>query len=446
MNADVTARTNGTTRSPDATGAAAVPTRPAEIASNPRRDSVVTDARTPPSLKRLMRRPSNPRTFYPARPLRRGVDVLAGAILTDAGFVRGSVSIEDGVVIDVSRKVPRDALGEGVVVPAFTNAHTHVADAIVREELKGSLEDIVAPPQGLKHRALAAAKDDDLVDGMRSMVRVMARTGVARFWDFREGGLPGVRLLLRAALGGPVAPMVLGRPARIEYRREEVDAILRVADGIGISSALDWPRDEVEKLATHARRAGKAFAVHASERVREDIDGVLDLKPAFLVHMLEATDADLERTADAGVPVVSCPRSNVFFGKVPDLPRLLRAGLAVHLGTDNAMVNSPSILREMEFAYKVSRLRGGISARDAVTMALRGKNGIRGPADLGIRAGDPADLVVFDVPREGDPFAALLRAAESDIALVYVGGRTWQRKRVAKARRRTPGTSRSRTR
>src|SRR3989454_2525479 len=389
---------------------------------------------------------SLPPTFYPVPPHRRGVDILAGAILTEDGFVRGSVSIEDGIIVGVSKQAPPDPLAKGVVIPAFTNAHTHVADAIVREELTGSLEEIVAPPHGLKHRILASAKDEDVVDGMRGMVQVMARTGVARFWDFREGGLPGVRLLLRAALGGPVVPTVLGRPARIEYHREEVDAILRVADGIGISSALDWPRDEVSKLAAHARHAGKAFAVHCSERVREDIDDVLDLKPAFLVHMLEATDADLERTADAGIPVVSCPRSNVFFGKVPDLPRFLRHGLTVHLGTDNAMVNSPSILREMEFAYKVSRLRGGISARDAGTMALRGKNGIRGPADLGIRAGDPADLVVFDVPREGDPFAALLRAAESDIALVYVGGRTWPRRRVAKARRRTPATSRSRTR
>ena len=162
--------------------------------------------------------------------------------------------------------------------------------------------------------------------------------------------------------------------------------------------------------------------------------------------MLEATDADLERTSDAGVPIVSCPRSNVFFGKVPDLPRFLRHGLAVHLGTDNAMVNSPSILREMEFAYKVSRLRGGIASRDAVTMALRGRNGIPGSADLGVRVGDPADLVVFDISRDGDLFAALLRAAESDIALVYLGGRTWQRKRTAPVRRRKPGKSRSRTR
>src|SRR2546425_5786088 len=378
---------------------------------------------------------SLPPTFYPVSPHRCGVDILAGAILTEDGFVRGSVSIEEGVIVGVSKQVPANPLVTGVVIPAFTNAHTHVADAIVREELTGSLEDIVAPPHGLKHRVLATAKDEDVVDGMRGMVQVMARTGVARFWDFREGGLPGVRLLLRAALGGPVVPTVLGRPARIKYRREEVDAILRVADGIGISSALDWPRDEVEKLAAHARRAGKAFAAHCSERVREDIDDVLDLKPAFLVHMLEATDADLQRTADAGVPVVSCPRSNVFFGKVPDLPRFLRHGLTVLLGTDNAMVNAPSVLREVEFAYKVSRLRGGVAARNVLGMALRGRTGPAGPPRIGIRVGDPADLVVFHIPTDGDPFANLLRAAESDIALAYLGGRKWRRE--AKAKRRT---------
>jgi len=118
------------------------------------------------------------------------------------------------------------------------------------------------------------------------------------------------------------------------------------------------------------------------------------------------------------VPIVVCPRSNVFFGKVPDLPRLLRIGVDVRLGTDNAMVNAPSMVREMEFAYKVARLKGHVDARDILAMALRG----RGPdADRGIREGDPADLVVFDLP--GDhAFAALLRAVETDISLVMLGG------------------------
>lgn len=392
-----------------------------------------------------MQRRSSPPRFYGPSSHRRTVDVLAGAILGEDGFVRGSVSVEDGVVVDVSRTVPKDALATGVVIPAFTNAHTHVADAIVRQELTGTLEEIVAPPRGLKHRVLAAAKDEDLVAAMRSAIQAMARYGVASFWDFREGGLPGTRLLLRAALGEPVAPLVLGRPARIEYRREEVDAILRVADGIGISSPLDWPRDEVEKLAHHVRRADKVFATHCSERVREEIDDVLDLKPRFLVHMLEATDGDLERVADAGVAVVACPRSNVFFGKVPDLPRFLRHGLTVFLGTDNAMVNAPSVLREMEFAYKVARLRGGVAARDVVAMALQGRKGLIGPPDVGVHIGDSADLVVLDIPREGDLYAGLLRAAESDIALVMLGGRTWRRKRVVRGPRRRRRSSASRT-
>jgi len=373
------------------------------------------------------------------------MDVLAGTVLRDDGFARGSVVIEDGIVAGISRSIPKDPLSKGVVIPAFLNAHTHIADAIVRQELVGGLEDIVAPPRGLKHRILGASKDEDLVDAMRATIDTMVRCGVAGFWDFREGGLSGLRLLLRAALGRHVMPLALGRPERIEYRREEIDAILRVADGIGISSALDWPRDEVEKLAKHVHRARKIFATHCSERVREEIDGVLDLKPAFLVHMTEASDADLARCADAGVAIVVCPRSNVFFGRIPDIPRLLRHGLEVYLGTDNAMVNSPSILREMEFAYKVSRLKGGVSARDIVAMALRGRNGLGEPSNLGVRVGDPANLVVLDIPQEGDLFVALLRAVEADIALVYLGGPASQRKAVVRSPRRRKRSSASRT-
>src|SRR5207245_9323158 len=81
----------------------------------------------------------------------------------------------------------------------------------------------------------------------------------------------------------------------------EVAASLRASDGIAVSSYIDWPRDAIEKLAADARRAKKIFAIHCSERVREEIDAVLDLKPAFLVHMIHATDADLERCADAHV-------------------------------------------------------------------------------------------------------------------------------------------------
>src|SRR5439155_26918103 len=115
----------------------------------------------------------------------------------------------------------------------------------------------------------------------------------------------------------------------------------------------------------------KIFAIHWSERLREALAKVRQLQPHFLVQMVHAADGDLGRCADARVPIVVCPRSNAFFGMTPDIPRMLRAGVELWLGTDNAMINVPSILREMEFAYRVARMKGEVPAREIVEMALR---------------------------------------------------------------------------
>ena len=40
-------------------------------------------------------------------------------------------------------------------------------------------------------------------------------------------------------------------------------------------------------MAGKAHEQGKLVALHASEAAREDIDAVLDLRPDFLVHMVE---------------------------------------------------------------------------------------------------------------------------------------------------------------
>jgi cytosine/adenosine deaminase-related metal-dependent hydrolase len=56
------------------------------------------------------------------------------------------------------------------ILPAFFNAHTHLADTIAMDiPYKGSIVDIVSPPNGLKHRILAGVSDTDLITGMRSM-------------------------------------------------------------------------------------------------------------------------------------------------------------------------------------------------------------------------------------------------------------------------------------
>jgi len=141
--------------------------------------------------------------------------------------------------------------------------------------------------------------------------------------------------------------------------------------------------------------------------------------------MVQTTDADLIRCADADVPIVVCPRSNAFFGMTPDIPRMLRAGVELRLGTDNAMINVPSMLREIEFAYRVARMKGDVPAREIFAMALRGRRLADPKTSGGLRVGDSADLVVFDLPGGSSAFASLMRASASDVRLVVAGGRPW---------------------
>jgi cytosine/adenosine deaminase-related metal-dependent hydrolase len=353
------------------------------------------------------------------------VDRIAGWFYDGRRFREGTVGWDDGVIVEVRSGRPRKALATGLIIPGLWNAHTHLGDAVVTQELKGTLEELVAPPHGLKHRVLAKAKDQAVIAATRRAMATMLRTGTTGFSDFREGGLKGLKLLYAAGAAMPLHGIALGRPVGLEHDAKEISAILRASDGIALSSFVDWPEDAIKKLAAQVRREKKIFAIHCSERIREDVEEVLDLSPAFLVHMVHATDSDLERCADAGVPIVLCPRSNAFFGMTPDIPRMIRSGVELYLGTDNAMINVPSMLREIEFAYRVARMKDGVSAREIFEMAIRGRRLSDPESSCAIRVGEPADLAVFDLPGGSSGFASLMRASASDISLVVSAGQVW---------------------
>ncbi len=282
--------------------------------------------------------------------------ILAGGyIITERGPVRGHAVSENGRV-ELSegpcKGVPDVT---GVIVPSLVDAHTHCADAGAKPVPGMTLEELVAPPDGLKHRYLRETPRDVLVRDMADFGRRAEAHGIGAFIDFREGGAEGCRMAREAC---PSA-VILGRPVSPEYDFSEVEEILSVADGIALPSISDVDRHYAEKVAEQTHRAGKAFAIHVSERVREDIDAVLSLGPAFVVHMVEATDPDLRKCADSDVPIAVCPRSNRFFGKVPPLARMKAVGNTVALGTDNAMLCTPDLRPEAALA---SAILGGSHA------------------------------------------------------------------------------------
>lgn len=272
-----------------------------------------------------------------------------GYILTERGAVRGHAVSESGRVEILEGPCEGTPDVRGVIVPSLVNAHTHCADAGVKPQPGMTLEELVAPPDGLKHRYLRETPRDILVRDMADFERRSKANGIGTFVDFREGGAEGCRMAREAC---PSA-VILGRPVSPEYDYNEVEEILSVADGIALPSLSDMDFGYIEKVAEQTHRAGKAFAMHVSERVREDIDAVLSLEPAFVVHMVEATDPDLRKCVDADVPIAVCPRSNRFFGKVPPLARMVETGNTVALGTDNAMLCSPDLRPEALLANSI---------------------------------------------------------------------------------------------
>lgn len=289
--------------------------------------------------------------------------LVVGAILDIDGARPAYVRFRNGRVSEVgTRGAEGRRRGErtvrGIVVPAPVNAHTHLGDAVsVREPPPGPVAELIQPPHGYKFRLLASASPAEKVRAIRAALRRMERDGVAATVDFREEGRPGVELLREAARGSSVRVLALGRPLARPVVRTELDQLLAVADGVGLSSARDETDDTRRTVARACRAAGRKFGLHASEAVREKPERYLDPRPDLLVHLAKATVDDLAMVRDERVSVAVCPRSNALFGRQPDLGSMERLGLSVLLGTDNAMFHAPSLWREMEFAYVASRLR-----------------------------------------------------------------------------------------
>src|SRR2546425_10540100 len=127
--------------------------------------------------------------------LRADVGRVAGWYYDGRRFREGTVGWEDEVIIEVRPGRTRNPIATGLIIPGLWNAHTHLGDAVVTQELKGTIEELVAPPHGLKHRVLAKAKDAAVIAAMRRAMATMIRTGATGFSDFREGGLRGLKLL-----------------------------------------------------------------------------------------------------------------------------------------------------------------------------------------------------------------------------------------------------------
>ena len=290
-----------------------------------------------------------------------------GHLVVEKGKIR---EVNDGFITGGTDA--RDLL----CIPALINAHTHIGDSFAKEAALGLPVGEAMGRNGLKWSLYQKAKKDEILRAMRDSAQYMLNSGIAAFADFREGGVNGADLLRKATEGIPIKPIVLGRDDGIEN-----------FDGLGLNP---WQLGQIPS------QRNKPVAVHAGES-KGEVAEVLSRNPDIIVHFTLATREDIATAARKKVSVVLCPRANALLGVgIPPVRELMERGINVALGTDNVMLNSPSLWREMEFISKLSYLKKGISSADILRMATSNAAKAFGLNSGMIKKGKQADLIFLD--------------------------------------------------
>ncbi|TFG05863.1 MAG: hypothetical protein EU536_00530 [Promethearchaeota archaeon] len=358
------------------------------------------------------------------------------------------LTISDGriqeIETDSSQKSADLKYPDQLMVPGFINAHVHIGDSFAKDQgLNLTIQELVEPPNGLKHRLLNDVSDDLIIIGIKQSIQEMISSGTTTFVDFRESGEKGIAVLKNALMHLPIRAIICGRPFP---KMTSLESVLDVSDGIGLSSSNNYSNAELIKIKTSCNNLKKFICAHVSETQEERLMafkkfGTSDVIRALnvlgvdiLIHLTWADPSDVQEIAERGKSVVICPRSNAHLNVgFPPLNLLMKKTILTCLGTDNVMINNLNLFREMEFLFKTTRKEFGIgllSSFDILKMVtINPAKALKLNDEIGsLELNKRADFFLMDLKAPNlTPFnsvhdALVLRANPQNIKAVFIGG------------------------
>ena len=303
--------------------------------------------------------------------------ILKGLDLTPSNE---NILIDDGKIIEISPDICEGEIIDAedcIVSPTFLNAHTHIGDSIIKDEGDGlSLSEIVKPPNGIKHKALEESEDEDIIEAMRESMFLMLDSGTTHFIDYREGGVEGVKLLKRASEDIPINPIILGRDDSfygddpdLHKVKVRLRKLLKCADGVAPSGFGEIRPEVAELIVSECEKKSKISSIHVAESINAQNRAVdnyglseveLGVKFGFnqLVHLTNTIGDDINSVVGSDSNVTFCPRANASLGVgIPSVCDFLSYGKKPLIGSDNLMINTPNIIRDLEFTLKIIRAK-----------------------------------------------------------------------------------------
>lgn len=143
------------------------------------------------------------------------------------------------------------------------------------------------------------------------------------------------------------------------------------------------------------------------------------------IHSVALTAEDFAIMESHGASMVWSPLSNLLlYGETADIGAAKSSGIKIAIGSDWAPSGSKNLLGELKVASVVSGAKGNIfTPHELVVMATRDAAKILNWDRVigSIEEGKRADLLVID-GNQGDEYAHLINARETDISLVLIDG------------------------
>lgn len=362
----------------------------------------------------------------------------------EAPINNGAVAIHDGEILAVGKaqdinsiyEAQRSVNGEGkVVLPGLVNGHTHSSMVLFRGmaddlPLMTWLQDYIFPMEGRYVDAALVEAGTELAcwemikSGVTSFVDmyfypdtisdVVARCGMravvaAPMIDFPSPGFEGwddsfdagIAFVKRWKGKHPRITPALAPHAPYTVSKEHLDAAFKAARDLAVPVSIHVAEDLAEVEFVNERYGTSSI------ELLSDL-GMLT-QSTIAAHVVWPSDSDIVRLAGSKVGAIHNPTSNMKAAAgISPVPKMLKAGVMVGLGTDGAASNNDlNLWQEMRFAallHKgVNRDATLVSAYQALDMATRmGARAAGFEDNIGsLTPGSRADLiqVSFESPR-----------------------------------------------
>lgn len=398
----------------------------------------------------------------------------ATVVLPDGQTKTANIAVEGSKILAIG-EAPADFIAEQTIdakdmlaIPGFVNAHTHASMTLLRSyaddmELMTWLNDHIWPVE-------AKMISNDIYWGAALAAVEMIQSGTTTFADMYGPFMERVAdVVTESGMRGVLSRGIIGVAPDGEKKLEENVTLYEDYNGaangrikvmFGPHAPYTCPPEFLKKVAAAAQRLGAEVHIHMNETKAEieqitkqygkrpfeyvEDTGLFE-SPTLAAHCVHLSDDEIAIIKKHHIRVAHNPGSNMKLASgIAPVPRLLKEGVTVALGTDGTSSNNNlDMLQEVQLAALLHKVNEydplAVPAFEALKMGTEYGAKAVGLDGIGrLEAGVKADIVLVSmkgaawVPRFNEVSLLVYSGSAADVDTVICDGKVLMQHRELK--------------